>query len=537
MKKLVAIYVRLSVNENGERDESLETQADLLITYVNNNKLGEYKLYVDDDLSGVYFDRPSLLHLKDDIADSKINVVIIKDLSRLGRNNGETLRFLDFLLENNVRIIALNDNYDSIRDDDETIGIKTWVNEYYCRDISKKVRSNLKKKMERGEFLGRPPFGYQKSEKYKNKLIVDERYRYVIEKIFELYLQGWGYRTIADYIQSLNVPNPSLDKGYRFTSKAVRWNEQHIRRIITNRVYCGDSVQGVSEKVSFKSRKVRRLPSERWVVVSGTHEGIISRETFELAQKIRNKRWLEGHGRKKNRKNNPHLFSGFIVCATCGTHHVYRKRKDRPPGYICGLYNRFGRKECSSHYVSEEKLLHYMISDIQTMAYGISFHKPLIDEYKKNIVSGDLAQKKIIRLEKELINKQQQLKTVYRDKVKGLISEGLFNEINVEIEGEIAILAEQKKRLIDSLEEAKNIEIYIDEINSIKFEINSGDIDRKFIEKYINRILVIHNGEINNSLIKEYDIIDFISYEEINQFLQKKVKLIILYNLLPMNTH
>lgn len=297
--KLVATYARLSVNEGGERDESLETQCELLSGFVAANGMGAFRQYIDNDESGVYFDRPGLLRLIQDIKNNLIGVVVVKDLSRLGRNNGETLTFLDFLKEHEVQLISIIDHYNSFTDDDEIIGIRTWVNEHYCRDISKKVRANLRNKIKNGEYLGRPHFGYIKSTREKNRLVVDRRYQKVIQLIFDLYIRGWGYRAVAEHIQSMNIPTPSQEKNYAGAKKSGRWNEQHIRRIITNRVYCGDTVQGVSEKVSFKSKKTRRLPPELWVVVENTHEPIISREIFALAQAIRFKRWREGGGKKE----------------------------------------------------------------------------------------------------------------------------------------------------------------------------------------------------------------------------------------------
>jgi len=342
--KIIAVYARLSVNENGERDESLEVQVELLTAFVQENGMGDYKLYIDNNETGTSFDRPGLLRLVDDIKNNLVSTVVVKDLSRLGRNNGETLIFLDFLKENNVRLISIGDSYDSFTDDDEIIGIKTWVNEHYSRDISKKVRANLKKKMKNGEHLARPHFGYLKSGSEKNKLVVDERYRKVIQEIFDLYIRGWGYRALAGYVQDKGIPTPSMDKNYPGAKKSVRWNEQHIRRIIANRVYCGDTVQGVSEKISFKIKKTRRLPPEKWIVVENTHEAIVSREVFELAQQVRIKRWLEGEGRKKKKENGQHLFSGFLICAACGSHLVYKKKRNRPARYICGRYSRHGRK-------------------------------------------------------------------------------------------------------------------------------------------------------------------------------------------------
>jgi len=528
--KLVAVYARISVNENGERDESLETQCDLLSGFVRENGLGRYRLYIDNNESGTCFDRPGLLRLVEDIKSGFISTLVVKDLSRLGRNNGETLTFLDFLKENNVRLISIGDSYDSFFDDDEIVGIKTWVNEHYARDISKKVRANLKKKMQNGEYLGRPHFGYIKSDTEKNRLVVDERYREIIQEIFSLYIKGWGYRALADYMQGRGIPTPSQDKNYPGAKKSSRWNEQHIRRIITNRVYCGDTVQSVSEKVSFKLKKTRRLPPERWVVVENTHEAVISREVFDLAQRVRAKRWLEGAGRKKKKDNGQHLFSGFLACAACGSYLVYKKKKNRPAFYLCSRYNRFGRKDngCTSHRIFEDELVGYLVEDVERLAGGKFFQDRLADEYKKSIkMSVEETARRIKQLEARVAEKKRQQKRVYLDKVKGIVTEGLFIEANAEIEKEIAILESGIGRLKEEMAASGRVEENSLKLSAVNLRVNAGDIDRIFLEKYVRKIIIAEDEEEINGTVREKYGLDSIS--------AGKQPVIILYELSPVN--
>lgn len=495
---MVAIYARLSVNENGERDESLETQSRLLLAYAGEHGLGPARIYVDSDVSGTCFDRPGLSKLVADIKKGLVQVVLVKDLSRLGRNNGETLIFLDFLHDNNIRLLSLGDNYDSFRDDDEVIGIKTWVNEHYARDISKKVRINLKRKMQSGEFLGRPPFGYLKSSSAKNKLVVNEKYREVIKKIFELYIAGWGYRALAGYMQDLGIPTPSQDKGYPGVSPAACWNGQHIRRIITNRVYCGDTVQGVSEKVSFKTRKTRRLAREKWIIVPGTHEAIISREMFDLAQKVRIKRTQGGGTKKQAGKRGVHLFTGFLICARCGSSCVFRRG-----GYICGLYNQLGRKGCSSHYITEKALLQHLLEDIKSMAEGVDFRASLLKEYRKNIrEAGEDAAGRAKRLEKEINACKNRLQAVYLDKVRGLISEELFVKTREVLEREVSLLAENLRRCRKTALPAAGEEEIMQVIQGLNANaLEESDIDRTFLENFVRKIILRAGKEKINSKV------------------------------------
>ncbi len=499
----VAVYARLSVNENGERDDSLHTQRGILTEYVRSNGLGEPVIYEDSDISGTCFDRPGLGRLVDDINSGRVGIVVVKDLSRLGRNNGETLLFLDYLQEKCVRLISLGDGYDSAYDDDDTIGIKTWVNEYYARDISKKVRANLKKKMQNGEYLGRAPFGYCKSGRYKNKLEVDERYRELIKELFALYIRGWGYRALAGLMQRLGIPTPGQDKGYVRAPAASQWEGQHIRRIINNRVYCGDTVQGKREKVSFKSRKIRQLPGEQWVVTTGTHEAVISRETFELAQQVREKRLLTGAGRKSRRSSGPHLFTGLVFCAACGSGHVYRKKGGRPGGYVCGRYNRHGRAGCSSHHVTESKLAGLIRRDMLEIGAGVPFRDRLYHLYVKESTVRD-ADNRYEKLAGEIESRQRQLKAVYLDKIRGHISETLFLGTSAVLEREINILTRQYEKVSAVQRKAGRRAESMELINHLMLEqLDEDEIDRLFLEKYVKKIYILEQGDINSERLKQ----------------------------------
>ena len=526
---LVALYARLSVNENGERDQSLETQLRLLEEYVGENGMGRARVYADNDVSGVYFDRPGLTRLINDINGGLIGTVVVKDLSRLGRNNGETLLFLDYLQDKNVRLVSLSDGYDSFRDDDDTIGIRTWVNEYYARDISRKVRVNLKKKMRGGEFLGRPPFGYRKSVLYKNKLEVDERYRDTIRSIFKLYIGGWGYRVLADYVQCTGVPTPGRDKGCTRASGSSRWEGQHIRRIITNRVYCGDTVQGVSEKVSFKSRKTRRLPGERWIVVLDTHEPIVDRETFALAQRVRMKRWLEGGGRKSSTSASAHLFSGFLICAACGSRHVYRKKGNRPGGYICGRYNRLGRRGCTSHHVAENRLISCLLEDLRAMAGTVSYHDQLVERCREELLAGECRKATVDKLNSEIKRTKGYLEAAYLDKLKGVISEELFVKTSTALKWDVKSLSAQRDELkAADMNLMRSSHGSNDMIVPGPETIEENDVDREYLEKYLRVIIVLEEDEgINGSIAAEYGL----TGAGLNRWERQSSGLVLVYNL------
>jgi len=531
----VAVYARLSVNEHGERDDSLNTQRSILTEYVRSQGMGEPVIYEDSDISGTCFDRPGLVRMVGDINRGRVDTLVVKDLSRLGRNNGETLTFLDYLQEKNVRLISLGDSYDSFHDEDDTIGIRTWVNEYYARDISKKVRANLKKKMQNGEYLGRPPFGYRKSDCCKNKLEVDERYRELINELFTLYIQGWGYRALAGFVQRLGIPTPGQDKGYARAPAAGQWEGQHIRRIITNRVYCGDTIQGVREKVSFKSRKVRRLPGEKWIVVPDTHEPIINRDTFELAQRVRKKRWLVGAARKPAQSSGAHLFTGLIFCADCGSRHVYRRKVGRPGGYVCGRYNRLGRPGCSSHHVAEAKLVGLIHRDVLEMGAGVPFRERVKDHYQNDLAARDES-KRLEKLAREIENRQRQLKTIYMDRIRGYISEVLFLETKDTLQREITILTRQYEKALTvtagNYRQVQGLRV----INQLALELlNDNDIDRLFLEMFVKKIFVLEQGDFKGEQLKiDNDLCPMLSNLVTKEPGGAEPGLLIVYNLEPV---
>ncbi len=209
----VGIYVRESRDDNDENYETIETQRDMLVDFVLKNGLGEVAaVYIDNNVSGTGFEREGLKRLEDDVKNRSINLLLLKDLSRLGRNNAKTLLFLDFLEEYGIRVLTTDGRYDSTKDND-MVGIETWFNERYARDISRKIRANLKFKISKGEYIGHAPYGYKKSASTKNRLVVDAGQAAIVKKIFEMYKRGYGYSYIARYLDVQGYSPPSIKKN------------------------------------------------------------------------------------------------------------------------------------------------------------------------------------------------------------------------------------------------------------------------------------------------------------------------------------
>jgi hypothetical protein len=233
--------------------------------------------------------------------------------------------------------------------DNDTVGIETWENERYVLDISRKIRSCPAFKIQEASIWAEPPLGIKKSGIEKNRLVIDENEAYIVRMIYDLYLSGYGYSSISKYLE---------ERGYR-APKGEGWNRITVRRILCSRVYIGDTVQGVSEKVSFKSKKTRRLPKDKWVITQDTHEAIITREAYEEVQRIRNTR----NSSKISRNKSRNILNGIIVCGDCGSTMYARKRKNGT-AYVCGSYCRKGKTACSSHFVYEDEIVAHICREL-----------------------------------------------------------------------------------------------------------------------------------------------------------------------------
>lgn len=479
---IIGVYVRESRDDNEENYETIETQRDLLINYINKNKTGRiHRVYIDDNVSGSAFERKGLNKLKEDVMSGTINMLVLKDLSRLGRSNAKTLMFLDFLEEYGVRVITYDGRYDSVKDND-TVGIDSWFNERYVRDISKKIRASMRFKIERGEYIGSAPYGYTKSQTEKNRLCIEPIEANIVKQIFGLYREGYGYAHIAKHLNSKNYPPPS--------SVGI-WSPISVKRIICNDVYIGHTVQGISEKVSFKSKKTRRLPPEKWVITNNTHEAIIKKEEFEEVQKMRNKRSI-GTG---SHKGTIHVFKELLYCGKCNNALFARIRKNKPLGYICSTYMKKGTSMCSSHYIREDFLKSAIYEDIINLLKDENIRKQLVSKLREG-ESGETGKgEEKQHLEQVLTNKLKQQDILYMDKLEGKITEQLFIRINSSIEGRICHIRHELKRINSIME--KEVD-YNDMIIKFIDSIMQEGLTNEMIKLIVKRIIIFDKNEYND---------------------------------------
>ncbi|HOM02384.1 MAG TPA: recombinase family protein [Acetivibrio sp.] len=471
------IYVRESRDDNEENYETIETQRDLLVDYVVKNGLGEITgIYIDDNVSGSGFERKGIYELKRDVAEGKINLLVLKDLSRLGRNNAKTLLFLDFLEENGVRVVTFDGRYDSLKDND-IVGIETWFNERYILDISRKIRANLKFKIQKGEYIGHAPFGYEKSPCEKNRLIVNKEEAGIVRRIYNLYKEGYGYSYIAEILNREGVKSPS--KGL--------WNPIAVRRILLNRVYTGDTVQGVSEKISFKSKKTRRLPKDCWVITENTHEPIVSKEEYEEIQRIRSNKNVG----PRPHKGIIHTFRGSIFCGACGSVMFARKRHNRPMSYICSSYGKAGRDACTSHSIREKDICEVVLEDVLNLLNNekmvIKIFQKL--EQGKSVEDCESLRKKLL---KQMETKQKQQEILYQDRLENKISESLFLRMNEQLENRISAIKQEIFQLDARKTESEDLN---DKANELRNYISNNGLTNEVVKLIINRIIVFDKGD------------------------------------------
>ena len=321
-----ALYLRLSRDDELQGESSsITTQRSMLRLYAKEHHLNVIDEYIDDGWSGTNFERPSFQRMIEDIEAGKINCVVTKDLSRLGRNYIMTGQYTElYFPSHNVRYIAIDDGVDSEKGESEIAPFKNIINEWVARDTSRKVKSAFKTKFAEGAHYGAyAPLGYKKHPDIKGKLLVDEETKWIIEKIFSLAYQGCGSAKITKQLRAEKVPTASWLNFTRYgtfahifegkpDSKRYEWTIAHVKAILKSEVYIGNSVHNMQSTVSFKSKKKVRKPESEWFRVENTHEPIIDKEVFYRVQEQ-----IKSRRRQTKEKATP-IFAGLVKCADCG---------------------------------------------------------------------------------------------------------------------------------------------------------------------------------------------------------------------------
>ena len=497
---LVGLYIRLSREDEDKthESESISNQKSLLLQYTKENNLKVYDMYIDDGYSGTNFNRPNFNRLIKDIELGKINMVITKDMSRLGRDYIGTGNLIErYFPEHNVRYIAITDNIDTFLDssNNDIAPFKAIMNDMYAKDISKKIKSSLKAKQKEGKWVGsKTPFGYIKDPNNKNHLIIEEEQAHIVKRIYNMCLDGLSFYKISKELTNEGIKTPAQYYEYKWRSnyncKYGMWHSKTIYDILTNRIYTGDTVQNKRTKVNYKIKKIIKNKPSQYIVVENTHEAIIDKEMFYEVQK----RIPKNVGRSE--KKETHLLDGLLYCGDCG-HRISigpRRKKDNRCYTICNYYRTYiKQKLCTAHsnnYDDLEELILKLLK-INCLKY-IDSKKIKKDTLNKFKNKENINNQKEIRIIKQSINQLiKNLDTIYLDKINKVINQKQFIRIKDKLEKEIQI----KQKKLDTL-------IKIDIINKNN---NSKD---KTINEYINDFITMNNisRELIVNLIQKIEI-------------------------------
>ena len=501
-EKITALYERLSRDDELEGESnSIVNQKKILEEYASKNNLTNIIHFTDDGISGTQFDRPGFMEMMNGVNTGNIGCIIVKDMSRLGRDYLKVGQCMEILRQKGVRLIAINDNVDSFYREDDFTPFRNIMNEWYARDTSRKIQSTFRSKGESGKHTAStPPYGYIKDEKDKNKWIVDEKAAEIVRKIFNLTMQGNGPYRIAKILESEKVDIPAYHQqkmGYGLHQSKnfeypYRWCSSTIASILKKKEYLGHTVNFKTRK-HFKDKKSKYVSEDKWLIFENTHEAIIDQETFDNVQRIRGnvKRYPDGWGEY-------HPLTGLMYCADCGSKmYVHRTNNYKNiPYYVCSNYKKVpcGTLCPSAHRIKAEVVLNLIQETLKDI-------KNYLDEDNEafiHSIQNEMEEKEKAHIEKKKIrltesqNRLQELERlmcrIYEDMILNKIPNNRYEILNNQYETEQLTLSK----------EIKDLELVIS-----RYE-KETDKARKFI-----------------SLISRYENFDELTNSMINEFVEK----------------
>ena len=511
-----ALYMRLSKDDGTGESASINNQRSMLRSYAARNGYFIYGEYADDGYSGTTYDRPAWKRLIADIEAERVNLVITRDLSRLGRDYILTGQYTEiYFPARGVRYIAVNDGYDSQNPGNDLAPFQNIVNEMYARDTSKKIRSALKTKMEAGAFIGNfAPYGYRKDPADKNHLLTDPVTAPVIREIFERAAIGDAPGSIAKLLNNKGIKTPS---GYRHFKRHEMFPEENagkkgwtsgtICNILSNPVYTGDMVQGKSSKLSFKSQITLRTPKKDWIVVKDKHEPIVSRELFQLA----GRRCISRKISKSPGFSN--VFSGLVYCGDCKramTTTAAGQNGNRK--LVCSGYKQYGKSVCTNHYMDYCLLCQIVSQELKALIHVSKEEKreliTALEEYGKSTNKpGELRTTAALKKREREIDRI--IGKLYEDRVNGTLEEERFCKLlkayeqeQSEVRSEIAALSQINAPMWKNGEDSKDdVDLLLNEITNNR--IPSLDL----LHQFIDRIDIFQSGEDPHQKDKQFQTI------------------------------
>lgn len=542
------MYIRIS-REDGDKQESesIGNQRNILQRYVKENNLNFIREYVDDGVSGTTFDRPGFRKMLQDIENQNINMIITKDLSRLGRDYIKTGFYIeDYFPKNNVRYVAVTDVIDTYIDstNNDITPFKAIMNDMYAKDISRKIRSVYKEKQKSGEYLcSIPAYGYKKHPTIKNKLIIDDQVRTIVEKIFDMYANGRGSVEIVKFLNSKQYLSPT---GYRKTGivqdknkTGYNWNEVTLCNMLKNEVYIGNTIQNKRSVISYKVKKIKTVEKENQIRVDNTHESIIDKDVFERVQCI-----IEKRGTNTKLKYD-YLLRGLLYCYHCKRKlqivlkKISKRNVKSYPYITCSNAKERVCYPLNMNYERFENQIIYIVKKICQVYADKEIFYSIYEKYQnKTLDIREGYKKKIEQIDKNILSINNNLDKMYMDKLRGILQVEDYIRVSQRVNFEKTKLTEQKKEIEQKL---RGTEYKVIRKNYVREEkeldelmenfLNFEKPDKIYLYRLINKIeidkdknvYIYFNFSKPNSINE--NLKDFIKIEEIlNEKIIKQVK-------------
>lgn len=497
-----ACYCRLSDDDDHDGTSvSIETQMKILSDYCREKHFSVYDHYCDDGFTGTNFNRPSFKRMMRDAENGLINAIIVKDLSRFGRNHVQVGNYMSEILPSmGIRFIAIGDNVDSADgnlDYDLMVPIKNVFNEFYPADCSRKTKQAFIAKAQSGEFIGsQAPYGYKKSQNDKHILEIDEVTAPTVTWIFEMAAyHGYGYNKIARVLTDHKIITPAAyqaqQKGREYKKDPYEWNLATVYKMFENETYLGHLVSGKRRKASFKSKRIIRTSEDQWIVVKDVFPALISDQL-----------WRDAHKRLKTRKVESksgfvNIFAGLLKCDRCGYALGIANAKDRNNYFVCNTYKKKGSQRCSSHYILYDDLYEIVLRDIQQVLYEVKnneeefFNMVMAKLNADDITSEQQSEREIETLEKRISELESKFDRLYDDRLDGILSDKKFKELSSKCEAEQEVvsarLAELKAQMADRTDSRQGIAEFM---RTVEQYDEVTELDEELLNRLVDSIVV-----------------------------------------------
>ena len=531
---ITALYCRLSQDDKQEGDSnSIVNQKKILKKYALDRGYSNYLYYIDDGYSGTNFNRPDFQRMIADVEAGKIKRIIVKDMSRLGRDYLQVRMYTEIIFpDHDIHFIAVNDGVDSTQGDNEFTPFRNIINEWYAKDTSKKIRAVKKAKGMAGEHIGsHAPYGYRKNPDNLKEWLVDDEAAAVVREIFSLCVGGYGPTQIANILTERKILCPTMyavSKGLKQPSVVpeipYQWNAPAVSKILERMEYLGHTVNFKTHVKSYKVKKKIDNDSSQWKIFRDTHEPIIDQETFDIVQKIR-----QGKKRPTKMGEMP-MFSGLLFCADCGSKMSFHRRVDEPAekhNYVCSNY-RGNTKSCTMHYIRNVVVEQIVLDNLREVIGYVSQYE---DEFIRMVMDTDVRQrnKELTKQKKRMSEIQSRMKEldnlfqrIYEDNISGKLSDERFMKLSKGYDTEQADLQEEMTRLQEHIQQAEKQSVNVDRFLSIvKKYTNLTELTPEILHEFVDRIIVHAPDKSSGRRLQEIEII----YNHIGTFDHSKVTL------------